>query len=72
MIDTPEELERLAADLKIQLAKPETLQKLFQTVVPHMAPGGRNLIYILAQVDRIGHLAMELLFLNTLYSEDYG
>lgn len=71
MIDTPEELERLAADLKIQLAKPETLQKLFQTVVPHMAPGGRNLIYILAQVDRIGHLAMELLFLNTLYSEEY-
>ncbi|MDG2284309.1 MAG: hypothetical protein P8N43_02095 [Alphaproteobacteria bacterium] len=29
MIDTPEELERLAADLKIQLVKPETLQKLF-------------------------------------------
>lgn len=71
MVDTPEDLDRLVTDLQAQMAKPETLQRLFQAVVPHLAPGGRNLVYILAQVERIGHLAMELFFLNTLHGEAY-
>lgn len=71
MVDTPEDLDRLAESLQAEMAKPETLQKLFSLVAPRLAPGGRNLIYILAQVERIGHLAMELLFLNTLYGEDF-
>ncbi len=71
MIDTPEDLDRLAKDLQAEMAKPETLQKLFALVAPHLVPGGRNLVYILAQVERIGHLAMELFFLNTLYGADH-
>jgi putative glycosyltransferase (TIGR04372 family) len=71
MVDTPEDLDRLAAELQAEMAKPETLQRLFRTVVPHLAPGGRNLVYILAQVERIGHLAMELFFLNTLHGDAY-
>jgi putative glycosyltransferase (TIGR04372 family) len=71
MIDTPEDLDRLAKDLQAEMAKPETLQKLFALVAPHLVPGGSNLVYILAQVERIGHLAMELFFLNTLYGADH-
>lgn len=71
MVDTPEDLDRLADKLKAEMAKPETLQRLFQTVVPHLAPDGETLVYILAQVERIGHLAMELFFLNTLYGATY-
>ena len=71
MVDTPEDLERLAESLQAEMAKPETLRKLFGLVAPKLAPGGRNLIYILAQVERIGHLAMELLFLNTLYGQEF-
>ena len=71
MVDTPEDLDRLAESLQAEMAKPETLQKLFGLVAPRLLPGRRNLIYILAQVERIGHLAMELLFLNTLYGEDF-
>jgi len=71
MVDTPEDLDRLAESLQAEMARPETLQKLFGLVAPRLVPGGRNLIYILAQVERIGHLAMELLFLNTLYGEDF-
>lgn len=71
MVDTPENLDRLADGLKAELAKPETLKKLFGLVAPRLVPNGRNLVYILAQVERIGHLAMELFFLNTLYGADY-
>lgn len=71
MVDTPEDLDRLAESLQAEMAKPETLRKLFGLVAPRLAPGGRNLIYILAQVERIGHLAMELLFLNTLHGRDF-
>ena len=71
MVDTPEDLDKLAAGLQAELAKPETLQRLFQVVLPKLLPGGRNLVYILAQVERIGHLAMELLFLNTLHGGSY-
>lgn len=71
MVDTPEDLDRLADGLKAELAKPETLRRLFELVAPRLVPNGRNLVYILAQVERIGHLAMELFFLNTLYGADY-
>jgi putative glycosyltransferase (TIGR04372 family) len=71
MVDTPEDLDRLADGLKAELARPETLRRLFDLVAPRLALDGRNLVYILAQVERIGHLAMELLFLNTLYGADY-
>jgi putative glycosyltransferase (TIGR04372 family) len=71
MVDTPEDLDRLAEGLKAELAKPETLKQLFGAVAPKLISNGRNLVYVLAQVERIGHLAMELFFLNTLYGTDY-
>ena len=71
MVDTPEDLDRLAESLRAEMAKPETLQKLFGLVAPRLVPGRRNLVYILAQAERIGHLAMELLFLNTLYGKNF-
>ena len=66
MVDIPENLDRLATELKAEMAKPETMQRLFNAVLPKLKPGARNLVYILAQVERIGHLAMELFFLKTL------
>jgi len=71
MVDSLEDLDRLAGDIKTQLTSPETLERLFEEVAPRLVDGGRNLVYVLAQVERIGHLTMEQFFLKTLHSGMY-
>lgn len=66
-----EDNSELLAALQRELGKPETIERLFQTVAPHLERGKKTLVYILAQVERIGHAAMEPLFLKTLYSHQY-
>ena len=44
---------------------------MFHTVIPHLEEGKRTLVYILAQVDRIGHATMEPFFLKTLFASQY-
>lgn len=71
MVDAPKNLKRLEAGLKAEMAKPETMRKFLDAVSPRLAKGKRNLVYVLAQVERIGHLAMEVFFLKTLYGSSY-
>ncbi|UUX52276.1 TIGR04372 family glycosyltransferase [Nisaea acidiphila] len=62
---------RFLTELQQEFGKPETMDRLFQTVLPHLEAGKKTLVYILAQVERIGHAAMEPLFLKTLYAAKY-
>ena len=67
----PEEDGALLENLRAEFGKQETMQRLFQAVLPHLEEGRKTLVYILAQVDRIGHVAMEPFFLRSLYGSDY-
>jgi putative glycosyltransferase (TIGR04372 family) len=71
MTTFPEEDARLLENLRAEFGKQETMQRLFQTVLPHIEEGRRTLVYILAQVDRIGHTAMEPFFVKSLYGPHY-
>ncbi|WP_193181415.1 TIGR04372 family glycosyltransferase [Nisaea sediminum] len=71
MTTFPEDDARLLENLRAEFGKQETMQRLFQTVLPHLEEGRRTLVYILAQVDRIGHTAMEPFFVKTLYGPHY-
>lgn len=71
MLRTPEDAVELVHRLHAELSKPETMERLFRTVLPHLVQGEKTLVYILSQIDRIGHLAMELLFLKTLFGAAY-
>ncbi|MEP3114014.1 TIGR04372 family glycosyltransferase [Nisaea sp.] len=71
MTASPEEDEALLENLRAEFGKKETMEKLFHTVIPHLEEGKRTLVYILAQVDRIGHTAMEPFFLKTLFGPHY-
>lgn len=57
--------------LRAEFGKQETMQRLFETVLPHLEAGKKTLVYILAQVDRIGHTAGESFFLKSLYGPRY-
>ncbi|WP_420405347.1 TIGR04372 family glycosyltransferase [Nisaea sp.] len=67
----PEDDANLLENLRAEFGKQETMQRLFQTVLPHLEGGRRTLVYILAQVDRIGHTAMEPFFLKNLFGPQY-
>ena len=71
MTASPEEDEALLENLRAEFGKKETMERLFHTVIPHLEEGKRTLVYILAQVDRIGHAAMEPFFLKTLFGPHY-
>lgn len=71
MIATPEDDEVLLENLRAEFGKKETMERLFHTVIPYLEEGKRTLVYILAQVDRIGHTAMEPFFLKTLLGPHY-
>jgi putative glycosyltransferase (TIGR04372 family) len=71
MTASPEDDEALLENLRAEFGKKETMERLFHTVIPHLEEGQRTLVYILAQVDRIGHTAMEPFFLKTLFGPHY-
>lgn len=71
MSASPDDDEALLENLRAEFGKKETMERLFHTVLPHLEEGRRTLVYILAQVDRIGHAAMEPFFLKTLYGPQY-
>jgi len=71
MTASPEEDEALLENLRAEFGKKETMERLFHTVIPHLEEGKRTLVYILAQVDRVGHAAMEPFFLKTLFGPHY-
>ena len=71
MTASPEDDEALLDNLRAEFGKRETIERLFHTVIPHLEEGQRTLVYILAQVDRIGHTAMEPFFLKTLFGPHY-
>jgi len=71
MMKSPEDDAQLLENLRAEFGKQETMQRLFQTVLPHLEEGRRTLVYILAQVDRLGHAAMEPFFLKNLYGGQY-
>lgn len=66
-----EEDERFLENLQAEFGKKETMERLFHTVLPHLEEERRTLVYILAQVDRVGHTAMEPFFAKTLYGPHY-
>ena len=68
---SPEDDKALLENLRAEFGKKETMERLFHTVIPHLEQGKRTLVYILAQVDRIGHTAMEPFFLKSLYGPHY-
>lgn len=68
---SPEDDKALLDNLRAEFGKKETMERLFHTVIPHLEQGKRTLVYILAQVDRIGHTAMEPFFLKSLYGPHY-
>ncbi|WP_323795639.1 TIGR04372 family glycosyltransferase [Nisaea sp.] len=71
MTASPEEDEALLENLRAEFGKRETMERLFHTVIPHLEEGQRTLVYILAQIDRIGHTAMEPFFLKSLFGPHY-
>lgn len=71
MTASPEDDKALLENLRAEFGKKETMERLFHTVIPHLEEGKRTLVYILAQVDRIGHTAMEPFFLKTLFGPHY-
>ena len=58
-------------ELLQKASQPATFEALIRLVKPRTRPGKRNLVYVLSQVDRIGQLSSELLYLKTLYGEYY-
>ena len=52
-------------------ATPEAFEALAKLVVPRVLPGKRNLVYVLFQADRIGHLAGEPWHVKTLFGNHY-
>lgn len=59
-------LQRLAPE-KLQ----ETARKVVALAAPQLDRGGRNLIYILPQSNRIGHFGLESQIIRTLYEDTY-
>jgi hypothetical protein len=64
-------LDRLGVWLNVELAKTETIQRLFQAMLPKLLLRCQKLFFILAQVERIGHVGVAILFLKTLYCAPY-
>src|SRR3546814_18574828 len=56
-------------DMRARFVTRENLETLFRLVMPHLLPDRPQLVYILTQSDRIGHLTMGPQVLKTVYGD---
>ena len=61
----------LLDELLQKASQPAAFEALIKLVKPRTRPDKRNLVYVLSQVNRIGQLSSELLYLKTLCGEHY-
>ena len=62
---------KLLDELLQKASQPAAFEALIKLVKPRTRPDKRNLVYVLSQVNRIGQLSSELLYLKTLCGEHY-
>ncbi len=64
-------VQQISPEALKEMLSAENIKRLAALIAPKLHPNKRTLVYIIAQAVRIGHAAIETMFVNSMFGKNY-